>query len=379
MKLSGIFLFFFLMPLIGLAQTPVTPEIITTLSPDMNETSGLANLDGAIWTHNDSGGQPELYQIDTIDGSVTRTVTVSNATNIDWEDIATDGTSLYIGDFGNNNGDRTNLRIYKVLRSDIASADVVTAEIIDFEYSDQTSWIPAPNNNDFDCEAMIAWNDSLYLFSKNWTNQQTKQYVLTRQPGTQTAQLQGTFDVAGLVTGATMIPSSQALVLVGYAGLTGSTTWLFTGFTGSNFFSGNFQTFPWTLFAQCEGVCVRNNTSVYITSEEFPFPLSLDPTLFALDLPVSVSIPDVIIREPIPRIWYADTQVFIELTENIVTPVNIQILNLAGKSLKTDSYSNNSSQKTPQILSIPISLPTGLFLVRINDSTYPLLIINSFK
>ena len=77
------------------------------LPAEVIETSGLLFLNGKLITHNDSGDDSNLYEIDTITGNITRTVSVSNATNIDWEDIAQDDTYIYIGDFGNNNGTRT--------------------------------------------------------------------------------------------------------------------------------------------------------------------------------------------------------------------------------------------------------------------------------
>jgi hypothetical protein len=34
--------------------------------------------------------------------AVLRTVAITNATNVDWEDIAQDASYIYIGDIGNN-------------------------------------------------------------------------------------------------------------------------------------------------------------------------------------------------------------------------------------------------------------------------------------
>ena len=61
--------------------------LVTTLQDSVDETSGLINLDGTLITHNDSGGQPVLYELDSVSGNVTRSVTIENATNTDWEDI----------------------------------------------------------------------------------------------------------------------------------------------------------------------------------------------------------------------------------------------------------------------------------------------------
>ncbi len=84
---------------------------------DIAETSGLVFFDNRLITHNDSGGMNALYEINTGTGNISRTVTIQNATNVDWEDICTDNDYIYIGDFGNNNGNRTNLKIYKVIEN----------------------------------------------------------------------------------------------------------------------------------------------------------------------------------------------------------------------------------------------------------------------
>jgi len=41
------------------------------LSYNVRETSGLIYLNGKLITHNDSGGEPALYELDTITGNVT--------------------------------------------------------------------------------------------------------------------------------------------------------------------------------------------------------------------------------------------------------------------------------------------------------------------
>src|SRR5688572_18268899 len=95
--------------------TSLTLTTKTSLSaPLLNESSGLTFLDGKLWTFNDSGNANDIYRIDTASTTVYQTVDISNATNVDWEDMASNSTHLFIGDFGNNNGDRQNLRIYRV-------------------------------------------------------------------------------------------------------------------------------------------------------------------------------------------------------------------------------------------------------------------------
>ena len=99
----------------------------TALSTTVNETSGLVMANGVLWTHNDSGNPAQIFKIDTLSNSILQTVNIGGASNVDWEDIAFDGTHFYVGDFGNNaNGNRTDLKIYKFPLSAIPSGSVVT-------------------------------------------------------------------------------------------------------------------------------------------------------------------------------------------------------------------------------------------------------------
>ena len=272
------------------AQNTVAPQIISPLAVAVNESSGLINLAGGIWTHNDSGGQPQLYEISKTDGSILRTVMIQNATNVDWEDLAADSDYVYIGDFGNNSGSRTNLKIYRISRSALAVSNSVPAETISFSYSDQTSWDPHPNQTNYDCEAIIAYGGFLYLFSKDWVDQKTRVYQLSGQPGTHVAQYLATFNVLGLVTAAEILPSG-VLLLQGYSTSLIPFTWLFQGFSGISFFTGSNIKLNWNTIAQTEGISCAGNTSIYITSEKAPNPLPFAATLFYLDLSTYITNP----------------------------------------------------------------------------------------
>lgn len=120
------------------------------------------------------------------------TVDVANAVNVDREDITTDGSWLYIGAVGNNSGDLTNLRVLRVALDPVLDplVNTVSAATIGFRYGLQTSFTPALNNNDRDREALVAFNDSLWLFSKNWVSGNCYISKLPAEPGNQaTARL----------------------------------------------------------------------------------------------------------------------------------------------------------------------------------------------
>ena len=140
----------------------------TELEASISETSGLLYINNTLITHNDSATTNQLFDVDTSTGMVTRTVTVTNATNTDWEDLTHDGTYIYIGDFGNYQGHRTNLKVYRILISDYFSSNSVTADVINFSYANQTDFTPSPLATNFDAEGLIHYNNNLYIFSKNW-------------------------------------------------------------------------------------------------------------------------------------------------------------------------------------------------------------------
>ncbi len=113
---------------------PAIPSEYSPLHNKVEETSGVIYFRKYIWTFNDSGGKPEIYKIDKETGKVIQTVRIENAENHDWEDITQDKKYIYVGDFGNNLGNRQNLKIYKIKKKPIAlkKKTKVTAEIIEF-------------------------------------------------------------------------------------------------------------------------------------------------------------------------------------------------------------------------------------------------------
>ncbi len=194
-------------------------ELIVQLSESLTEASGLINIEGQFVSHNDSGDGPYLYEVDTITGAFSRKVVLENAVQTDWESICRDETNIYIGDFGNNAGSRQDLRIYKLEIDTYLNAtnDTVQAETIEFSYADQTSYEPNPWQTNFDAEAFLAVNDSLYLFSKNWGNLWTKIYAIPNSAGNHTAFLRDSINVEGLITDATIIPDTDNIILLGYS------------------------------------------------------------------------------------------------------------------------------------------------------------------
>lgn len=258
---------------------------IATLSDTVNESSGLIYLDGKLVTHNDSGNAPQLFELNPENGQILRTVSLSNAVNVDWEDITQDDQCIYIGDFGNNNGDRTDLVIYRINKTDFASSDTVNAEVIQFSYENQTDFTTFPNS-DWDAEALVAFDDELVVFTKQWQTMGTVAYGFPKTPGVHSAQLLGKYDVNGLITGATWQSESQRLVLIGYSILLNPFLLQIEDATSSNIFTEKISKLLLdSNFLQVEGITSIDNT-YFLTSEEFTNsmpPINSPSRLFSLD------------------------------------------------------------------------------------------------
>ncbi|HEY6977886.1 MAG TPA: T9SS type A sorting domain-containing protein [Chitinophagaceae bacterium] len=254
------------------SDATITPKLKYNLNTQLNESSGVIWWKKLLWSHNDSGNDPVLFAMNTTTSDIQKTVTLSNATNIDWEDIAQDKKFIYIGDFGNNaNGNRTDLKIYKIAKADVLAGNTVTASVINFSYDDQTDFTPkSSNNTNFDCEAMIAFGDSLYLFSKDWVDNKTRLYKLPNKPGTFSAVKLGELNVQGLITGADILPDQRVIVLSGYSLTLSPFIYLLYDFSGNHFFDANKRKILLNQsFTQAEGICAKTATTFFLSNERF--------------------------------------------------------------------------------------------------------------
>ena len=236
----------------------------------ISETSGLIFWNGKLYTHNDNS-DTNLYEIDPSTGTISNSVPLTSQTNVDWEEIAQDADYIYIGDFGNNvNGNRTDLKILRVSKTSII-AGVPQIDIINFAYEDQMDFTPqGANNTDYDCEAFIISTDSIFLFTKEWISGKTRIYKLPKAPGTYQAELQDTFDIDGLVTGAAFEKDEGIIALSGYNSILQPFVFLLYDFSGEAFFSGNKRKLNLNLpFHQVEGITTEDGLNFFITNERF--------------------------------------------------------------------------------------------------------------
>ena len=250
-------------------STILTP--LTKIDATVNESSGLAFINNKLWTHNDSGNPPHLFQLDIKQPVLTQTKVLHDAINIDWEELAIDDSTLFIGDFGNNGGNRQDLKIYLVPLENFDHDTLKYQKAISFKYEDQNRFDHESYQHNFDCEGMISLNDQLYLFSKNHLNTQSSIYQIAKNDQSGIATKKATFNTKGVITAADLSSDEKVLALLGYKYLEGdifkSFLWLFYNFEGDDFFGGEHQFIDLLLEEQAEGVVIQDQRLLLISTE----------------------------------------------------------------------------------------------------------------
>lgn len=245
-------------------------NLINQLPPELAENSGLISHGGLIWYISDSGNDPEIFGYSREQNSVVKTLSVKGVSNIDWEDITQNDQYVFIGDFGNNAGNRTNLKIIRLDKSDLLSATdtIVPNGIITFRYEDQGDFTPSPEATPFDCEAFIATSDSLFLFTKDWVTQQTRIYSLSSAPGDYNATFMDQWDVDGLITSAAWSRESNLMILLGYTPAVPFVI-VYNGFDENTrgYVDSKRSEFMNFIGAQTEGIAITENGTIVISSE----------------------------------------------------------------------------------------------------------------
>lgn len=270
---SSVLFTMIVMASMGMAQpnlpaVTLSPVYSIELSSQVPETSGLIFFQDGLLTHNDNSDE-QLYVIDTLNGAVLQTFSLNGTSNFDWEEVTQDSLYLYVGDFGNNAGNRTDLHILRIEKSSLLEG-TPAIDTIAFAYEDQTDFTASNQNTAFDCEAFIAGTDSLFLFTKNWNDLSTVCYSVPNVPGNYLAQRKDSSAVNGLITGATYLPNKKVIILSGYSSLLQPFMYLLFDFEGTDFFSSFQQKINLSLnFHQIEGVATKDGLDVYLTNEYF--------------------------------------------------------------------------------------------------------------
>ncbi|HPG33400.1 MAG: T9SS type A sorting domain-containing protein [Lentimicrobiaceae bacterium] len=345
-------------------ERSVSLRHICRLPSVLTESSGIA-IEGTnrIWSHEDSGNSNEIYCFDTT-GTLLRTLTISNVHNIDWEDMAVDNEETwYLNDAGNNNNDRQNLAIYKIPSPETISGNSVNAQIISFTFEDQTSFPPPASNRNFDIEAIVWHNDSLFLFTKDRSTPFTgitKMYVLPDTPGTYTARLADTYhagntEETGRITSADINHHTGELILLTKTGLLS-----FTNYPGNRFFDGEMVRYNFTSMpGQNESIGFVSTTKLYMTEEGTG---STEGYLYELNLPVPQAIGNLQNKEKLLSLYPNPATNQIKIVSLLNHSAFVQIKDLGGMILKQQLFSGE--------LTLDISqLKAGVYFVSVMNET----------
>ncbi|WP_282160496.1 T9SS type A sorting domain-containing protein [Ulvibacterium marinum] len=259
--------YFLFLPVLLSAQQGI--RTIGELPGTVSETSGLIFYNDRLITHNDSGNEAKLFEIDTTSLQVFREVVVSNAQNVDWEDMAQDEHYIYIGDFGNNLGMRRDLKVYRISKEEYTTSDRVSAEVISFEYEDQEDF-SNNGNSDWDAEALFVLGNELVVLTKQWLTYGTSAYGIPKTPGEYIARKLDEFAINGLVTGATLNPNTNELYLAGYSFTLSPFLVRVSGISPRTIFTEDMVRINLDLgLTQIEGITHMDNESYFLSSEMF--------------------------------------------------------------------------------------------------------------
>ena len=245
-----------------------------SVDPKLKEISGIEfDKFNRLWAINDGGDDPKLYRLNE-DGSIAKEVLVTNAKNLDWEDMTqNDFGHFFLGDFGNNKQERKWLTIYKIENPIDIKGHTTEAEIIKFTYPELDGNPVTPDKRNFDLEAFVAFGRHLYLFTKNRTEPFdgiTNVYKVGDHAANFDAELIDSFKTCTTmaklcwITSAALSPNRSKLVL-----LDSTSIWLFENFTEDKFFSGDVSIIDLGIVTQKEAITFYDENTLIFTDEEF--------------------------------------------------------------------------------------------------------------
>ena len=258
------------------------PFKTAVLNDSLRENSGLAFFKNRLFTINDSGNSSDVFEIEKTSGKISTTLK-TNLKNTDWEAITSDSSAIFIGDFGNNGGSRTDLKIYKVeLDSTVKALSTNNVQEIPFFYPEQKDFISKNLNTNFDAEAMIYLHGKIHVFTKEWISKLTTHYTIDPANSIlQPAVKIETFPTGYVVTDATYFEGK--LYLVGYTKQTDVFLSVFKESKPGIFFEQKPQKYylgTALAIGQIEGIAA-DEFGIYISGEQFKSPFGkLKPNLY---------------------------------------------------------------------------------------------------
>lgn len=266
--------------------------------PAIPEMSGIVKsrtYPGVYWVHNDSGDTARIWPIH-LDGKVVKPpfetdfwvdepvpnkdmwkgIEILGAHNVDWEDIAIDGDTLYISDLGNNGNARRDLGVYVVPEPNPeAVASTRALKFLPIRYPDQKTF-PASTWH-YDCEAIFIRDHRLYVITKH---RKDGQYLVpedsadlyrldtsfTDRPNVLT-KVDSRSGLGGWVTAADLSPNGRTLAVLCNAPQ--ASIWFFDlSRSGGAFLNAPSKRVLLKNAKQAEGICFESDTNVIVNNEQ---------------------------------------------------------------------------------------------------------------
>jgi hypothetical protein len=262
-----------------LAQTPVELKNLGKIqNKEIDEMSGIARSSknpGVYWVHNDSGDSARIFAIRRDGTSVGAEggYPIEGAVNLDWEDIAVDGDTIYIADTGNNLNFRNELTVYAVKDFPInGKPGKTTAYRI--AWPDQTEFPPSGDWN-FDCEALAVRKGTMYFVTK-WRDKTHKfpaqgaSIYRLKNPSTTKLNKPEKLDTKprmdGWVTACDLSPDGKRLAVLVQSPL--QCVWIFDMTKREKILSVPLAQYSFRGAKQCEAICWDAKDKLIITNEQ---------------------------------------------------------------------------------------------------------------
>jgi len=288
------------------AATPAMPvklePVARVVHLPIAEQSGIVmshTFPGVFWVHNDSGDSARLFAL-TADGKVIMPawlgdqfipdaaggavgtkqpypgLLIEGASNVDWEDIALDGDTLYIGDVGNNGNARRDLGVYVLPEPNPRATDRQRVlKFLPVAYPGQKTF-PGEQWH-YDCEALFVFHGKLYFVTKHRAPGQINgpeiSADLYRLDTAYTdkvnplVKVDSKSNLGGWVTAANLSPDGKTLAVLTNFPI--ASVWLFqTPASGDKFLSSPARQITVTNVKQAEGLCWTDGKTLLITNEQ---------------------------------------------------------------------------------------------------------------
>ena len=245
------------------------PKLYDVVPGFVDEASGIGDSfsnPGFLWVELDSGNPPSLYLLKH-DGAHGKSIFLKGASNRDWEDLAVSNGPIaskkyiYIGEIGDNNLAYLQYCIYRLPEPDGNADSVSNFARIDFKYPDGAH----------DAEAMLVDGETkdIYIITKR--DQYSKVYKLSYPQdtlGMNTASFVMDLPYKGVVS-ATMALSQNEMLVKTY-----SSVYYYkrkNGETIEQSLKQPYQSLPYQVEAQGEGICFTNDNAGFYTLSEKSF------------------------------------------------------------------------------------------------------------